>query len=99
MKMAICSVLLFTLTVVEATAGANELTYTDLVERLYDMKFLATPPDPGEKSGEISLGTLELQPGKHILRATLTGANDQSKNAVGVGRHLFGLDYLRLEPR
>jgi arylsulfatase A-like enzyme len=48
-------------------------------------------------TGEISLGTLELKPGKHILRATLTGANDQSKNAVGVGRHLFGLDYLRLQ--
>jgi hypothetical protein len=33
------------------TAGANELTYADLVERLYDMKLLATPPVPGKKSG------------------------------------------------
>ena len=44
-------VLLFTLTVVEATAGASELTYADLVGRLYDMKLLAVPPVPGEKSG------------------------------------------------
>jgi len=43
--------LLFTLTVLGATAEASELTYADLVERLYDMKVLATPPAPGEKSG------------------------------------------------
>lgn len=50
-------------------------------------------------TGEVSLGNLELQPGKHTLRATLTGANDRSSNAVGVGKHLFGLDYLRLAPQ
>ncbi len=33
------------------TAGADELTYADLVERLYDMRVLATSPVPGEKSG------------------------------------------------
>ena len=44
-------VLLLTLTAIEATAEASELTYTDLVERLYDMKALATPPVSGEKSG------------------------------------------------
>ena len=56
MKMAICAVLLFTLTVVEATAEARELTYADLVERLYDMKVLATPPAAGEQSGCFPVG-------------------------------------------
>ncbi|MCH7228133.1 DUF2961 domain-containing protein [Haloferula sp. A504] len=48
-------------------------------------------------TGEISLGHLDLAAGKHTLRATLTGTNEQSKDAAGVGRHLFGLDYLRLQ--
>jgi len=43
--------LLFALTVSGTSAGARDLTYADLVERLHDMKLLAVPPAPGEKSG------------------------------------------------
>ncbi len=72
-----------------------------IVQLSIDGKELGEPIDCYDRTvtttGEISLGALDLQPGKHILRATLTGANDQSKNAVGVGKHLFGLDYLRLQ--
>ena len=32
----------------------TELTYTDLVCRLYDLEYLATPPQKGEKSGSFS---------------------------------------------
>ena len=45
---------------------------------------------------EISLGTFDLEAGKHLLRATVIGANERATNAVGVGNHVFGLDYLRL---
>jgi hypothetical protein len=73
-----------------------------IVQLSIDGKKLGEPIDCYDTTvtttGEISLGTLELQPGKHTLRASLTGANDQSKNAVGVGKHLFGLDYMRLAP-
>lgn len=51
MKIAICSLLLFSLTVLGPTTEASELTYADLVERLYDMTALAIPPVSGEQSG------------------------------------------------
>ena len=34
--------------------GQEKLTYPDLVKRLYDMEYLATPPDYGEQSGAFS---------------------------------------------
>ena len=34
--------------------GQEKLTYPDLVKRLYDMEYLATPPDDGEQSGAFS---------------------------------------------
>ena len=71
-----------------------------IVQLSIDGKNLGEPIDCYDPTvtttDEISLGALELKPGKHVLGATLTGANDQAKNAVGVGNHLFGLDYLRL---
>jgi hypothetical protein len=45
---------------------------------------------------EISLGTFALEAGKHVLRATIVGANEKAKNAVGAGSHIFAIDYLRL---
>ena len=46
---------------------------------------------------EISLGTFDLQVGKHVLRATVIGANEKAKNTVGAGSHIFAIDYLRLK--
>jgi len=48
-------------------------------------------------TGEISLGVFDLSEGEHVLRATISGSNDKAKDAGGGwGRHLFGLDYLRM---
>jgi hypothetical protein len=35
-------------------SASQSLTYDDIVSRLYDMKHLATPPQPGERSGMCS---------------------------------------------
>jgi hypothetical protein len=35
-------------------AAQDELTYKNLVHRLYDLEYLATPPQVGEKSGSFS---------------------------------------------
>ena len=35
-------------------AEAKDMSYEELVSRLYDMKYLATQPRPGEKSGNFS---------------------------------------------
>jgi hypothetical protein len=35
-------------------AEPKSLSYDDIVSRLYDMKYLATKPQPGEKSGMFS---------------------------------------------
>ena len=56
---------------------------------LYDPKVTTT--------GEISLGTVQLDQGRHVLQATAVGRNNKSTNAVGAGSHIFGLDYLRLK--
>jgi hypothetical protein len=48
-------------------------------------------------TGEVSLGTVQLDQGKHVLKATAIGHNEKAKNAVGAGSHIFGLDYLRLK--
>jgi hypothetical protein len=48
-------------------------------------------------TGEIALGSLDLKPGKHVLRATVVGANEKARNAVGAGSHIFGIDYLTLK--
>ena len=40
----------------------DTLAYKDLVYRLYDMEYLATPPEKGEKAGSFS-----KIPGKPII--------------------------------
>ena len=71
-----------------------------IVQLAIDGKDLGKPIDCYDPrvttTGEISLGTLDLGKGKHVLRATVIGSNDKAKNAVGAGSLLFGLDYLRL---
>jgi len=47
--------------------------------------------------GEISLGMLDLDVGKHVLKATVIGSNEKARNAVGAGSRIFGIDYLRLK--
>lgn len=46
---------------------------------------------------EISLGTSDLDAGRHVLRATIVGANEKAKNAIGAGSHIFAIDYLRVQ--
>lgn len=48
-------------------------------------------------TGEISLGAVDLNAGKHILKATVVDSNEKARNAVGAGSHIFGIDYLRLK--
>ncbi len=48
-------------------------------------------------TGELSLGTVQLDAGSHVLKATAIGHNEEARNAVGAGSHIFGLDYLRLK--
>ena len=71
-----------------------------IVQLAIDGKDLGKPIDCYDPrvttTGEISLGTLDLGKGKHVLRASVIGSNDKAKNAVGAGSHLFGPDYLRL---
>jgi hypothetical protein len=55
---------------------------------LYDPKVITT--------GEILLGTVQLDQGNHVLKATAIGRNKKATDAVGAGSHIFGLDYLRL---
>jgi len=55
---------------------------------LYDPKVTTT--------GEISLGTVQLDRGSHVLKATAIGHNEKSKD-IHSGNHIFGLDYLRLK--
>lgn len=55
---------------------------------LYDSKVTTT--------GEISLGTVQLDKGTHVLKATAIGHNEKSKD-THAGNHIFGLDYLRLK--
>lgn len=38
----------------QAVSQKTILSYPDLVKRLYDLEYLATPPQPGEKSGNFS---------------------------------------------
>ena len=47
-------------------------------------------------TGAISLGAMELAPGRHVLTATAVGQNPQIKPGP-TGGHLFGLDYLQLK--
>jgi len=47
-------------------------------------------------TGEILLGTLDLEKGKHVLRATSVGCNDKAEKAHA-GSHVFGIDCLRLK--
>lgn len=44
-------------------------------------------------SGEVSFGAHELSAGQHTLSVEITGANP-----AAVPSHMFGLDYVRLEP-
>ena len=39
-----------------ANADTRNMSYSDVVSRLYDMKVLATKPQVGEKSGSFSSG-------------------------------------------
>ncbi|MBC8869348.1 MAG: DUF2961 domain-containing protein [Planctomycetes bacterium] len=55
---------------------------------LYDPKVTTT--------GEVSLGTVQLHTGTHVLKATAIGHNEKSKD-THAGNHIFGLDYLRLK--
>jgi len=55
---------------------------------LYDPKVTTT--------GEISLGTVHLDKGTHVLKATAVGHNEKSRD-THAGNHIFGLDYLRLK--
>ena len=43
---------------------------------------------------EITLGVFELKAGENRLQARITGSNPEANPA----RHMFGLDYIRLEP-
>ena len=54
----------------------------------YDSKVTTT--------GEISMGTVELKKGRHLLRATAVGQNKKVR-AAGAGGYIFGIDYLRLK--
>ena len=43
-------------------------------------------------TGQFSLGTIELDAKDHTLQVQITGANPKA-----VKRHMFGLDYIKLE--
>ena len=64
-----------------------------IVQLAIDGKDLGKPIDCYDPrvttTGEISLGTLDLGKGKHVLRATVIGSNDKAKNGVGAGLHRF----------
>ena len=47
-------------------------------------------------TGEVSLGTVQLDKGTHVFNAVAIGHNETSKD-VHSGNHIFGLDCLRLK--
>ncbi len=60
-----------------------------------DGQKIGTPLDlyhDGVTTSEVSLGTFPLDKGIHLLAVHITGANEKA-----VKRHMFGLDYLKLE--
>ena len=77
-------------------AGVIWRTWSAKPERGHIRIYIDCYDEKVTTTGEISLGTHDLKAGKHTLRATLVGSNNDAKNAVGVGKHLFGLDCLRL---
>ena len=54
MKTRLASVFMAALAFNAWAAETKSMSYGDVVSRLYDMKYLATPPQPGEKSGNVS---------------------------------------------
>ena len=53
-RLQIPAIIVFVLYFFIQVAAQDELTYKDLVHRLYDLEYLATPPQVGEKSGSFS---------------------------------------------
>ncbi len=72
-----------------------------IFEMAVDGKAIGTPIDLYDPkvttTREISLGTVQLDEGKHVLKATAVGHNKDARKSVGAGSHIFGLDYLRLQ--
>ncbi|GAB6166793.1 DUF2961 domain-containing protein [Thermostilla marina] len=68
-----------------------------IVQFAVDGKDIGTPIDLYNpdvvRTEPISLGTLELSKGDHVLSVTITGANPRAIKA-----YMFGLDEVRLEP-
>ncbi len=63
----------------------NEQPAQQLLDRFND----------GVANDEIDLGVFNLQAGENLLRVEIVGMNPAER---AVHRHMFGLDYLRLEP-
>ncbi len=64
----------------------DEITYTDLIQRLYDLEYLATPPMQGEQSGNFS---------SFDRRARYDVETNMYKNW---GANRDGTGYIRMEP-
>lgn len=90
-----------------ATGGKRELIVVltkavdyGIAQLAVDGKNVGKPIDCYAKTvtttGEISLGTLDLKEGAHVLTATVIGRNATVKGNFPTGNYLFGIDYLRL---
>ena len=70
-----------------------------IFEIAVDGKTIGTPIDLFDTTvtttGEVSLGTVHLEEGTHVLKATAIGNNEKARD-THAGSHIFGLDYLRL---
>lgn len=55
-----------------------------------------TYSDKVELLSKLDLGELSLEPGDHLLKLTMVGANPKAKSIGGPGRYLLGVDYLDL---
>jgi hypothetical protein len=64
----------------------DDKTIVDRMD-LYDPKVVLAPP--------IDAGTVKLDKGEHRLRIEVVGANPSAKNGR-FGKHLLGLDYVKL---
>jgi hypothetical protein len=85
----------------EAVVVLTKANDYGIVQLTIDGKDIGKPIDCYDErvttTGEIPLGTVDLNAGKHVLKATVIGGNEKARNAVGAGSHIFGIDYLRLK--
>jgi hypothetical protein len=73
MKILVLVILLTAAIAAHPAHGAKILTYPNLAHRLYDLQRLATPPEPGEKTGSAT----------SYDRASTYDANNDGSGYVG----------------